>query len=398
MSQSKFKATNLLAGTALVALGVAFAGQVSAKDHARVIKSGKDQTSLSLSGHVSRQITVIDDGRTSVRHSDSNFSSSRIVLKAAGKINADMKVATKIETAVDDSRNAPATQGTEFDARSGNDLQTRKAEIQLTHKSFGTVWIGAGDTAANGITENSFVGFTMLPGAVFLQNGGAFRAVSADTGTNGNAVTRVGNVMSQPDMLGRSTRVRYDTPVIAGFMASVSHLDNQDYDLALRYSGKFMDTKIKAGVGYANNASGSASTTATQVSTGGENIGGSIAFSHSSGLGASYGIEYVNDESRTGETLTSNNKDPFFQNAQLFYTSKFSEMGKTTLVYEYNQHENKRNSADIGRAHSVGVAQNIDAAAMEVALRFSTIELDNDTITLDNDTVNALSIHTRVKF
>jgi hypothetical protein len=73
-------------------------------------------------------------------------------------------------------------------------------------------------------------------------------------------------------------------------------------------------------------------------------------------------------------------------------------MGKTTLVYEYNQHENKRNSADIGRAHSVGVAQNIDAAAMEVALRFSTIELDNDTITLDNDTVNALSIHTRVKF
>jgi hypothetical protein len=85
MSQSKFKATNLLAGTALVALGVAFAGQVSAKDHARVIKSGKDQVSLSISGHVSRQITIVDDGRTSVRHSDSDFSSSRIVIKGAGK-------------------------------------------------------------------------------------------------------------------------------------------------------------------------------------------------------------------------------------------------------------------------------------------------------------------------
>jgi len=398
MSQSKFKATNLLAGTALVALGVAFAGQVSAKDHARVIKSGKDQTSLSISGHVSRQITIVDDGRTSVRHSDSNFSSSRIVLKAAGKINADMKVATKIETAVDDARNAPATEGTEFDARSGNDLQTRKAEIQLSHKSFGTVWIGAGDTAGNGITEHSFVGFSMLPGAIFLQSGGAFRAVSPEGDNNGTAVARVANVMSQPDMMGRSTRIRYDTPVIAGFMASTSHLDNQDFDVALRYNGKFFGTKIKAGAAYANNASGAASTTATQNSTGQELYGGSIAFSHSSGLGASYGIEYVNDESRTGELLTDNNKDPLFQNAQLFYTSKFSEMGATTFVYEYNQHENKRNSADIGRAHSIGIAQNIDAAAMDIALRFSTVELDNDTITLANDDVNALSIHTRVKF
>jgi len=383
MSQSTFKATNLLAGTALVALGVAFAGQASADGHARVIKSGKDQTSLSISGHVSRQITIVDDGRTSVRHSDSNFSSSRIVIKGAGKINADMKVATKIETAVDDNRNAPAVEGTEFNARSGNDLQTRKAEIQVTHKSFGTVWMGAGDTAANGITEHSFVTYAMLPGSIALQNGGAFRAVDANGA--GAAVTRVGNIMSQPDMLGRSTRVRYDTPVIAGFMASASHMDNQTWDLALRYNAKFFDTKIKAGAGFANGQ-----TT--------ENIGASIAFSHSSGLGGMYGLEYVNDETRGGEAITANNKDPFYQNFQLFYTSKFNEMGKTQFVYEYNQHENERNSADIGRAHSIALAQSVDAAAMELIFRYSTIELDNDTITLDNDTVNAFSIHTRVKF
>jgi len=392
MSQSKFKATNLLAGTALVALGVAFAGQASAKD-ARVIKSGKDQVSLSISGHVSRQITIVDDGRTSVRHSDSDFSSSRIVLKGSGKINADLKVATKIETAVDDARNGPAQADTEHGSRSGNDLQTRKAEISLKHKSFGTVWIGAGDTATNGITEHSFVSFAFLPNFYGGVNGGAFRAVNND-GSNGTQLRAVNDVMGSQDGLGRSTRIRYDTPVIAGFMASASHLDDQSWDVALRYNGKVMGTKIKAGVGFSNDSTD-------------EQLGGSIAFLHSSGLGARYGIEYVNDETRTGTAASgaggANNaatvlEDPLIQGVQLFYTSKFNEMGKTQLMYDYTQTEHKAASGDQADGHSFAIAQNIDAAAMELIVRFTTVEFNNDALTLDNDTVNSLSIHTRVKF
>jgi len=274
MSQPKFKATNLLAGTALVALGVAFAGQASADGHARVIKSGKDQVSLSLSGHVSRQITIVEDGQTKVRHSDSDFSSSRFVLKGAGKINADMKVATKIETAVDDNRNGPARDGAVNGSRSGDDLQTRKAEIQLSHKSFGTVWLGAGDTASNGSTESNFHTFTMLPGATSLTSGGAFRNTTASTGSGPNVTARtVNEAMGQQDGLGRSTRIRYDTPVIAGFMASTSHLDSQAWDFALRYSGKMVGTKIKGAVAYSNDQTD-------------EQIGASVALSHSSGIGA----------------------------------------------------------------------------------------------------------------
>jgi hypothetical protein len=386
MSQSKFKATNLLAGTALVALGVAFAGQASAKD-ARVIKSGKDQVSLSISGHVSRQITIVDDGRTSVRHSDSDFSSSRIVLKGKGKINSDLSVATKIETAVDDARNGPAQADTEHGSRSGNDLQTRKAEIQLKHKSFGTVWIGAGDTATNGITEHSFVSYAFLPNFYGGVNGGAFRAVNAN-GTNGAQLRAVNDVMGAQDGLGRSTRIRYDSPVIAGFMASTSHLDDQSWDVALRYNGKVMGTKIKAGVGFSNDSSD-------------EQLAGSIALLHSSGLGARYGIEYVNDETRSGESdvnAATIGEDPLIQGVQLFYTSKFNEMGKTQLMYDATQTEHKAASGDIAVGHSFAVAQNIDAAAMELIVRFTTVEVSNDAVTFDNDTVNSLSIHTRVKF
>ena len=386
MSQSKFKATNLLAGTALVALGVAFAGQVSAKDHARVIKSGKDQVSLSISGHVSRQITIVDDGRTSVRHSDSDFSSSRIVIKGAGKINSDMKVATKIETAVDDARNAPAVHDGVNGARSGNDLQTRKAEIQLSHKSFGTVWLGAGDTASNGSTESNFHTFTMLPGFVGGVMSGAFRTTTESTGSGPNAVgAEVGTadgVFGQQDGLGRSTRIRYDTPVIAGFMASTSHLDSQAWDVALRYSGKMFDTKIKGAVAYSNDQEE-------------EQTGASIAFQHSSGIGGGANFEYIQDDTQNDG---ANGEDPYFYSAHASYTSKFNEMGKTQLVYLYDRANNKAAGGDMATAHSVAVAQNIDAAAMELILRFTHASLEADRLLLDNDTIKALSIHTRVKF
>ena len=383
MSQSKFKATNLLAGTALVALGVAFAGQASADGHARVIKSGKDQVSLSLSGQVSRQITIMDDGRTSVRHSDSDFSSSRIVIKGAGKINADMKVATKIETAVDDARNNPAVHDGVNGARSGNDLQTRKAEIQLSHKSFGTVWLGAGDTASNGSTESNFNTFTMLPGATSLVNGGAFRTATESTGTGPAAVARVLNeAMGQQDGLGRSTRIRYDTPVIAGFMASTSHLDSQAWDLALRYSGKMFDTKIKGAVAYSNDQEE-------------EQTGASIAFQHSSGIGGGANFEYIQDDTQNDG---ANGEDPYFWGAHLNYTTKFNEMGSTQFVYMFDRANNKAGGGDMGSAHSVAVAQNIDAAAMSIDVRFTHAHLEADRLLLDNDTIKALSIHTRVKF
>ena len=143
MSQSKFKKASLLAGTALVAAGVMTAGTASADGHAKVVNSGTEKTSMKISGHVSRQITYMDDGTNRIRHSDSNFSSTRVLFDAAGKVNKDLKIASRIETAFDDARNAAASSSSEFDARSGNDVQTRKAEIYLTHSSLGKVSIGA---------------------------------------------------------------------------------------------------------------------------------------------------------------------------------------------------------------------------------------------------------------
>ncbi len=390
MSQSKFKKASLLAGTALVAAGVMTAGTASADGHAKVVSSGTDKTAMKIAGHVSRQITYMDDGTKRVRHSDSNFSSTRLVITASGKINPDLKIGSKIETAFDDARNGAAGSKAEFDARSGNDVQTRKAEIYLTHSSLGKLEIGAGSMAADGITELGNTPFWMLPGQIALQNSGAFRAVSA----NGSDISEeVHDVFGQSDGLGRSTRIRYNTPNIGGFVASIAHQDDQSYDMGLRYSGKAMDTKIKLGVGYSVD-NGVTKVADTIHGDGNEHFGAGIALQHSSGLGVSYGIEYINDTSR--DDIRAN--DPLFQHMQVSFKSKMNEMGSTQFIYEYIQHENKQNNNDTAVAHTVGFAQNIDAAASEVGLRYSHMELDRDGSSFTNDDVDALSLHLRMKF
>jgi len=383
MSQSKFKKASLLAGTALVAAGVMTAGTASADGHAKVVNSGTEKTSMKISGHVSRQITYMDDGTNRIRHSDSNFSSTRVLFDAAGKVNKDLKIASRIETAFDDARNAAASSSSEFDARSGNDVQTRKAEIYLTHSSLGKVSIGAGAMASDNVTETAWTPFYFLQGAVGLQNNGAFRVTSANGSDIGE---QVADVLGQNDMLGRSTRIRYDTPNIAGFVASTSHQDDQSYDVALRYAGKAMDTKIKLSAGYA----------VDNAADDNEHFGGGIAFQHSSGIGVSYGIEYIND--RSLDDIRA--QDPLFQHGQLSYSAKLNGMGKSMFMYEYAHHENKVRTAtnDTATAHSVGFHQSIDAAASEVGVRYTHAELDRDGTTFLNDDVDAVSLHLRVKF
>ena len=59
-----------------------------------------------------------------------------------------------------------------------------------------------------------------------------------------------------------------------------------------------------------------------------EYLVGDIALHYSSGIGASDGVEYINDMSRD-DTRAG---DPFFQHMQLSYTLKLNEMDKSQFV------------------------------------------------------------------
>jgi hypothetical protein len=374
----------ILAGAALFVFGVGTSNVALAaemKKGAKVITSSSDKVKVRITGQFSREAIYLDDGGSSrMRYQDSNYSSSRFRFHTDSKITSDIDVGALVEIAMDDNRNALSNTAN-FGGRSGNDFQTRKTEIWFNHKQFGRVWLGAGDSAANGAIESETHGvYGALPFGAGLQASGVQFRNSSDGSLSGIANS---TVFPDIDFFSRQTRVRYDTPVIAGFLASVSHSDEQIWEAALRYSGKFLDTQIKTSIAYADGA----------ISDGEDIYGGSISATHSSGLGVTFGIAATNEDNRGS---TNGAEDEFGISIQGHYGRKLTELGKTTLLGEYWHQENAAADGDVGKMFAVVVQQNIDAAALELWMRYANMDLDRSGS--DFDDINMVTHGARMKF
>jgi hypothetical protein len=389
MIQSKFKAANLLAGTALVALGLAAAGQASADGHAKVVTNAQDKVKMSISGQISRQMHLVDDGfNTRFRHDDSNYASSRFRFHLASKINSNLRVAGTTEIAMDDARNGGSAQATQNGGRSGNDLQTRIMEVSFRHSSFGNLTIGAGNKAGNGTMNQNLHGvYAALPKGMALQNSNlSFR--DSLTG-NIDGPTALG-AFGDFDMTSRGTRVRYDTPVIMGFAASVSHDDEQTVEASLRYNGRFFDTRIRAMIGYSDAIA--SNTDANQQ------YGGTMSLLHSSGLGVTGGCQYENEDPSGGGADTINEEDPYGCTIQGHYQRKFNELGMSSVVVEYEHQANLAANGDVGEAYGVTFQQNIDSSALQIFMKYAQFELERDTQLNGFDDLDIYTLGTRLRF
>jgi len=385
MSKYNFKKAHLLAGSAVVALGVVAAGQASADGHARVVKSSRDQVSLRISGQIHREIHVADDGtNTRVAHTDSNYSSSRFRFHLASKVNKDLRVGGLAEIAMDDARNGFNIQAPSG-GRTGNDLQTRVMELQFTHSQLGKLSMGAGNAAANGVNNINLHGVSAaLPNGAGFLGGGGLQYTNSSDGTQSG--TGVGNVHGDLDFNSREPRLRYDTPVLMGFAGSISHDSSQSIEYAIRWKGKMFDTSISAGVGMAQNTSGRALE---------EQYGAQISFRHSSGLGTTFGCHYANSGANSGEQTE---QDPAGCVIQGHFQRKFNEMGNTTLVVEYDQKDDVQNRGDIGKMYGVTLKQDINAAGLDVFAKYSNYDLERDTVDTGFRDIDVFTVGSRVRF
>jgi hypothetical protein len=388
MSQSKFKVGSLLGSAALVAFGVAFAGQATAGD-ARVIKNSKKQVSLAITGQFSREMSLVDDGHTNrVRHADSNFSSSRFRMIGKTKVNSNLSLQAVSEIAFDDTRNSLSNaEGAANRGRTGaGDLRTRKAELIFTHNQLGRVYMGAGSAGADGIMNiNTHGVYSALPG--FMGLIGAGLAFKSDEFTLTSAT--LGNTFRDLDFNGRQTRIRYDTPNIGGFMVTVSHSDAQALEGAIRFSGKAFDSRIKAGAGIAKMTNSGEATE--------ENYGAMISIDHKSGLGIGGGCA---TQTRQADVTTvlgvqeDNNANGCM--VQGHFKRKFNELGRSTIVVEYDKKENQAAHGDMGTGVGVTFHQHINAAALEVWVKYSHFDLDRDGTSTED--IDIVSLGSRMKF
>ena len=393
MSQSKYKVGSLLGGAALIALGVAFAGQATAGD-ARVVKSSSDKVSLKVTGQFATESSLIDDGFSQrVRHSDANFSSSRFRFIADSKVNANLKVRGVAEIAMNDARNSSSNaRASMFSGRTtsgGSDVQSRKTELIFTHNQLGRVYMGAGSAGADGVMNiNTHGVYSSLPGFMGLIAAG--HQFKSDKDTRNGA--SLGGQFADLDFNSRQQRIRYDTPNIGGFMVTMSHNDDQTVEAALRFSGKAGGTKIKAGAGVAH-ATGSGEAFDHQ-------LGAQISMAHGgSGLGITFGCGFQKRNAQVtvaGVQETDNDRSGCHTQGHL--KRKFNSLGASTIVVEYDRKNNMQNYGDVATGIGVNFHQHISAAALEVWVKYSNFDLEQEVGSASVKDIDIISLGTRMKF
>jgi len=375
----------LMATTAIAfAAGLAMPAAAKKKDPSKapkVVASGK-KMKLKLYGQIARTASFVDNGAsTGFANSENGNTSTRMGVKAQGKINNDLKLKLRYEWNMRSGHENRPQQNTNGD----NDFDIRWADIQFHHKRFGTLFFGRGDGPGNSSSQ------TDLSGTSTGQKGGGEHwdfqqarfvetSSSANGGTRGNQ--RVDQSFTNMDATSRTNRIRYDSPSIYGFQFRAGVIDQDGYEFALWYKGKVAGMKIKGAVNYSHAKqalfpgevrSGSTGTD-TEISL----VNGSISVQSPWGIGVSAAAGTNDRDKAVNVNNAGDGTNPYFWWAAIWYRAKFFELGETRFKYGYNQTHDNNNEGDIAKAHGFTIVQQIKSTGTDayVGYRHATLDVD----------------------
>ena len=385
--QTRFK---LLGSTALVASALVIGATAASADGHKALEKrikaieatnnqqvtrAKKTMSLTVSGHVARNISYSDNGVNSgILHTTNGLSQTRVRWVGKGTINDDWSVMTNIEMG-NNTQNSGNQDVTAQADENGTALTDRFSEIRLISKSLGTIYIGQGAVGADGVSESdlSGTGFVALPGSSGVGGGAEFfHSAGVNTGVTANST------FSNFDSLGRQGRLRYDTPSFGGFQVTASHGNKDQSTVALRYGGKMGGVSVKAAVGYTHDTISSSQTITN----------GSVSVLLPMGISLSVGAAERDTEAAANEGS--------WRYGKLGYKFKGSELGETRLWAEYNYNEDVAAVNDEAVYFSAGVMQIVEPLGMELFLKHINLDLDRPGTPTDD--INTTSVGIRVSF
>ena len=294
------KTTSLfaLAATAGIALGSAQAMAADlggnccadleeriAELEATTARKGNRKVSLTVYGSVDRIITYLDDGRIRKTYFglDNTNASSRFGFQGEAKISSHWKAGFEILIEIEAGGTSSKTSqldedgklGAQFGGNTGASFNqqnvdayfgdARRAAFWVENDRVGRFtlgrWEGAGVQAAPdlaGIQVVASASFILINGATFFR--------SKNTGNlTGIAINSVGDPAAFSSQ--RTELLRWDSPTIAGFIASASIGESGDYwGSMLRYANEFNGVRLAAAFGYEQ--SRDRATTACNAGTG----------------------------------------------------------------------------------------------------------------------------------
>jgi Gram-negative porin len=365
---------------------------------ATTARKGNRNVSLTVSGYVAQQITMWDDGgeTNAYVHGLGPTQASNFRFHGKAAISPGWTAGYMIR--IQDLSNNPFSRtgaGGAVDQDSpvlSSGLNTQMAFWYIANKDIGKVSVGKQVHAAKSaamFTDKSgtqtFDNYTFLAG---------FPQFGIRSGGDLNPATltwaQLAFCYSQALPLGGDCNglvmngVRYDTPVIAGFSLSASWGEDDFWEVGGRYRGEVGGFKLLFGAGYSENRSETSS--GPSVSPAKESnyfqVGG-YAQHLQSGLFAhfAYGAEDNND------TLLTNGfraKDGEHWYAKAGIRQVWTPLGATIVYGDYGQYLDQLgpNALALGATDSTldrwgfGIAQEIDAAAMTVYLKYEHYEAE----------------------
>jgi hypothetical protein len=167
-------------------------------------------------------------------------------------------------------------------------------------------------------------------------------------------------------------------------MGSVSHIQGDAWDIALRHAGKFGQFKTKAGILYFNRDQKTSGTTGLD-----DMVAGSISVLHDSGLNIT-----VSAGAQDNKAAGRADDDHIY--VQLGYIAKLTDVGTTRFGVSWGNANDVTANGDDYTVWSVAVAQNLKAIGADIFAVYRNHDLDAVGLSLDD--INVFAIGTRVKF
>ncbi|HEU0062184.1 MAG TPA: porin [Hyphomicrobiaceae bacterium] len=284
------------------------------------VRSGSHKMSFRVYGQVNRALLLWKDGFDSGDHVvDNNTSSSRFGFVGQATIKPGLTASYRVEIETvfpssDEIFNAP-------DGRTGilagsNQLRIRQNYWTLASKDIGGLSVGYQSPATDDVTIIN-LGSQMNDAPVHYNNAFRIRLDLAKPAIITDLTW--GQIAHNVDSL-RGHFVRYDTPIINGFLLSAA-VNEDVWDVALRYQKEAYDFRFAGGIGYMNDASNDF-----------EDVRGSASLIHDpSGLYAS-----IAGGTRNAQHSVAGPDHPaHFYYAQLGISKQWVSYGKTTVYGDY---------------------------------------------------------------
>ena len=321
--------------------------------------------SLDVSGKIIGGILATDDGaRRDLYLVDNDNSSSRLtIVGRADRSDEGLSLGFRLEGELQINASNVVSQTDKSDTPDPL-VNDRIWEVFASHPAYGTLTLGKGSTASDGVSEIDLSGTGIAGYSSTGDLAGGLRLRDRDGGDLTGAA--LGGFYSSLDGLGRQARVRYDTPTVGGVALALSFDDQRARAAALTME-RDLDAFAMAGVTLSTGIAWSEDEDDETL------VNGSLSLLHEpSGwnltLAAARGSERGGDD-----------RDPRLRYVKLGWKSDdLFALGTSAVSLDYARNEDIGRDGDGGRAIGAQFVQTVERYSLDLYAGYRRYDADRD--------------------